>query len=187
MAKNWYVVHTYSGYEQKIEKKIRLLMEGNEAFGNVCFDVKVPFETLDEVKDGKHREVKHKILPGYILVSLDLPDEDYQVFTGMIKRIEGVTGFVSGTSARGSKPAPLSKEEVENIFQKTGDIKVEKVYKPKESYEVGEQVRVVGGPFNGFSGSVEEVNPDRGNLKVSVEIFGRPTPVVVEYGQVEKI
>jgi len=180
MAKGWYVVHTYSGYEQKIERIIN-----NTDFALVCTDVKVPFETVVEVKDGVRRDVKRKILPGYILVELDLPDHSWKTWCSQIKRIQGVTGFV--TPNDNAKPQPLNAAEVKSLFQKTGDLPAEKVFKPKQSFSVGEQVRIIEGPFDSFTGVIEEVNLEKARMRVSVGIFGRSTPVEVDFLQVEKI
>ena len=186
MARGWYTVHTYSGYEQKIEKLIRRMMETDSDFASVCLDVKVPFETLIETKDGVKKEVKHKVLPGYILVELDMPEDDsWKRYCSQIKRIQGVTGFLAAT--RSSKPVPLSKDEMNNILQRTGEIKAEQAFRPKQSFNVGESVKVVDGPFSGFTGVIEEINAEKNRIRVSVEIFGRPTPVEIEFNQIEKI
>ncbi len=186
MARGWYTVHTYSGYEQKIEKLIRRMMETDSDFASVCLDVKVPFEVLIETKDGVKKEVKHKVLPGYILVELDMPEDDsWKRYCSQIKRIQGVTGFLAAT--RSSKPVPLSKDEMNNILQRTGEIKAEKAFRPKQSFNEGESVKVIDGPFSGFTGVIEEINAEKSRIKVSVEIFGRPTPVEIEFNQVEKI
>jgi len=186
MARGWYIVHTYSGYEQKIEKLIRRMMETDSDFASVCLDVKVPFETLIENRDGVRKEVKHKVLPGYILVELDMPEGDsWKNYCSQIKHIQGVTGFLAAT--RSSKPLPLSKDELNNILQKTGEIKAEKAFRPKQSFNEGENVKVVDGPFSGFTGVIEEINLEKSRIRVSVEIFGRPTPVEIEFNQVEKI
>lgn len=186
MARHWYTVHTYSGYEQKIEKLIRKLMDTDANFATVCLDVKVPFETVLEVKDGVKKEVKHKVLPGYVLVELDLPDDDsWKEYCSQIKHIQGVTGFLA--ASRVSKPIPLTKEEMNNILQKTGEISAEKTFKPRQNFSVGDAVKVTEGPFSGFSGLIEEINTEKNRIKVSVEIFGRPTPVEIEFSQVEKI
>ncbi len=186
MARGWYTVHTYSGYEQKIEKLIRRMMETDSDFASVCLDVKVPFEVLIETKDGVKKEVKHKVLPGYILVELDMPEDDsWKRYCSQIKRIQGVTGFLAAT--RSSKPVPLSKDEMNNILQRTGEIKAEKAFRPKQSFNEGESVKVIDGPFSGFTGVIEEINAEKNRIKVSVEIFGRPTPVEIEFNQVEKI
>lgn len=186
MARGWYTVHTYSGYEQKIEKLVRRMMETDSDFASVCLDVKVPFEVLIETKDGVKKEVKHKVLPGYILVELDMPEDDsWKRYCSQIKRIQGVTGFLAAT--RSSKPVPLSKDEMNNILQRTGEIKAEKAFRPKQSFNEGESVKVIDGPFSGFTGVIEEINAEKSRIKVSVEIFGRPTPVEIEFNQVEKI
>ena len=185
MAKGWYVVHTYSGYEQKIERIINKMRETDTDLALVCTDVKVPFETVVEVKDGVRRDVKRKILPGYILVELDLPDHSWKTWCSQIKRIQGVTGFV--TPNDNAKPQPLNAAEVKSLFQKTGDLPAEKVFKPKQSFSVGEQVRIIEGPFDSFTGVIEEVNLEKARMRVSVGIFGRSTPVEVDFLQVEKI
>lgn len=185
MARGWYAVHTYSGYEQKIERLIRNIMAQDSAFAEVCLDVKVPFETVVETKDGVRKESKHKVLPGYILIELDLPEDDsWKNYTTQIKRIQGVTGFL--TSSRSARPLPLSKEEMDIILQKTGEIKAEKAFRPKQSFSEGETVKITDGPFSGFSGVIEEINLEKSRIKVIVEIFGRPTPVEIEFTQAEK-
>ncbi|ADY14670.1 transcription termination/antitermination protein NusG [Sphaerochaeta globosa] len=185
MAKGWYVVHTYSGYEQKIERIINKMRETDTDFALVCTDVKVPFETVVEVKDGVRRDVKRKILPGYILVELDLPDHSWKTWCSQVKRIQGVTGFVTPNDS--VKPQPLNAAEVKSLFQKTGDLPAEKVFKPKQSFSIGEQVRIIEGPFDSFTGVIEEVNLEKARMRVSVGIFGRSTPVEVDFLQVEKI
>ena len=184
MAKGWYVVHTYSGYENKIEKHIRKYMEDPE-FGSYVYDIKVPSEEVVEVKDGKKKVVNRKFLPGYILIEMDLPGQGWKAVCSQIRRIDGVTGFV-GTMGN-SKPQPISAEEARSILQKAGDIKAERVIKPKQEFVEGEQVRIIEGPFDTFTGTIEEVNHERGRLRVMVGIFGRSTPVEVSFMQVEKI
>ncbi|PKL13109.1 MAG: transcription termination/antitermination factor NusG [Spirochaetae bacterium HGW-Spirochaetae-8] len=185
MAKGWYVVHTYSGYENKIEKTIRKLMEGDAVFAEVVTDVKVPTEEVVEVKDGVKKTVKRKILPSYILVEMDLPDYQWETFCSQIKRIQGVTGFVG--SLEGRKPGPLSSDEFKGILQKTGEIKTDKTLRPKQTFSPGEQVKIIEGPFETFTGVIEEINMEKGKLRVLVGIFGRSTPVEVDFLQVEKI
>jgi transcriptional antiterminator NusG len=184
MAKGWYVVHTYSGYENKVEKHIRTLME-NGTLDDAVTDVKVPAEEVVEVKEGKKKVSTKKFLPGYILLEMDLPDRGWKAVCGQIRKIPGVTGFVG--SMRGIKPHPISAEEARGILQKAGEIKTEKTMKPKQSFEIGETVRIIDGPFDTFTGTVEEVNLEKGKLKVMVGIFGRSTPVEVDFNQVEKI
>ena len=184
MAKGWYVVHTYSGYENKVEKYIRKLME-NDALSGAVFDVKVPSEEVVEVKEGKKRIVNKKFLPGYILVEMDLPDLGWKSVCSEVRKIQGVTGFVGSTG--GVKPQPISSEEARAILQKAGEIKADKHLSASQSFVVGESVRIVDGPFDTFTGSVEEANLEKGKLRVMVGIFGRSTPVEVDFTQVEKI
>ena len=184
MAKGWYVVHTYSGYENKIEKTIRRLMSDPD-FSESVFDIKVPSEEVVEVKDGKRKTSMKKILPGYILLEMDLPDLGWKRVCSQIRRIQGVTGFVG--TMNGSKPQPISAEEARRIFQKTGEIKSDKIVKPKQSFSHGEVVKIIDGPFDTFTGTIEEVYPDKSKLKVMVGIFGRSTPVEVDFTQVEKV
>lgn len=183
MSKQWYVLHTYSGYENKIEKTIRRLMDDGELESAVV-DVKVPAEQVVEVREGKKKVSMKKFLPGYILLEMDLPDLGWKQVCSKIRRINGVTGFVG--SGAGNKPQPISAEEARAILQKTGEIKGDKGLKPKESYSVGEAVRIIEGPFESFTGTVEEVNLEKGKLRVTVGIFGRSTPVEVDFLQVEK-
>jgi transcriptional antiterminator NusG len=184
MAKGWYVLHTYSGHENKVEKFIRKLKE-EVPFDEVLVDVKVPSEEVVEVKDGKRKVTNKKFLPGYILLEMDLPDIGWKRICSQIRKIQGVTGFVG--SMGGSKPQPISADEARQILQKTGEIKSDKTVKPRQSFSVGEAVRIIEGPFDTFTGTIEEVNLEKGKLRVSVGIFGRSTPVEVDFLQVEKI
>jgi transcriptional antiterminator NusG len=184
MAKGWYVVHAYSGHEAKVEKQIRKVMDKPPLLDAV-FDVKVPAEEVVEVKDGKKKISNKKFLPGYILVEMDLPDKGWEAVCGEIRRISGVTGFVGTT--RNQKPQPISQDEVRAILQKAGEIKTDRILKPKLTFVTGEVVRIIDGPFNSFSGSIEEVNLEKGKLRVMVGIFGRATPVELDFSQVEKI
>lgn len=184
MAKGWYVVHTYSGYENKVEKHIRKLMESPELVESI-FDVKVPSEEIVEVKEGKRKISNKKFLPGYILVEMELPDLGWKTVCSHIRRIQGVTGFVG--SMGGGRPSPITSEEARTIFQKAGEIKSERTLRVKQGFTVGENVRIIEGPFDTFTGAVEDVNLEKGKLKVMVGIFGRSTPVEVSFLQVEKI
>ena len=184
MAKSWYVLHTYSGYENKIEKTLRIMKDEGQ-FDDVLSDIKVPSEQVVEVRDGKKKVTTKKFLPGYILLEMDLPDLSWKQVCSRIRKVQGVTGFVG--SSPGAKPQPISSEEARSILQKTGQIKGEKVVKPKQTYSVGETVRIIDGPFNTFTGNVEVVNVEKGKLRVTVGIFGRSTPVEVDFLQVEKL
>ncbi|MDR0909513.1 MAG: transcription termination/antitermination protein NusG [Spirochaetaceae bacterium] len=183
----WYVLHVYSGYENKIEKQIRLWKEIGELDNDVIRDVKVPSEEVVEVKDGKKRITSRKFLAGYILIEMDLPDnpQEWKIVVSKIRSINGVTGFPG--AAAGVKPRPLSADEARAILQKAGEIKGEKPIRAKQTFNEGEQVKIIDGPFESFTGTIDEVNQEKNKLKVSVQIFGRNTPVEVDLLQVEKI
>ena len=187
MATGWYVLHTYSGYENKIEKTIRMMTEAGELDKEVVRDVKVPSEEVTEVKDGKKRTLTKKFLPGYILLEMDLPDADmgWKVPCSKIKKIQGVTGFLGTTS--GNKPQPIKSDEARAILQKSGEIKGERPVRARQKFSPGDQVKIIDGPFESFTGTIDEVNQEKNKLKVMVGIFGRNAPVEVDILQVEKI
>lgn len=176
MGKNWYVIHTLTGQEEKVKKNILNRMASNNIKEQIS-QVLIPTEIVSEVKSGKKKISERKFFPGYVLVEMELTDESWY----LIKNTPGVTGFVSS----GSKPTPLLEEEVKNILKQTEEKKEKPT--PKVVFEVGESVRVTDGPFTNFNGTIEEVNPEKGKLKVSVMIFGRPTPVELEYWRVERL
>ncbi|MDA3850333.1 MAG: transcription termination/antitermination protein NusG [Spirochaetaceae bacterium] len=184
MAKGWYVLQVYTGYENKVEKFIGLLME-DSAWDGQLVGVNVPAEDVIEVKDGKKRTVSKKFLPGYILLEMDLPDRGWKSVCNAVRRIQGVVGFL-GTST-GSKPQPLNQEEARGILQQAGAIKAEKKYQSRQEFAVGDEIRVNEGPFESFTGLVEDVNVEKGKLRVMVGIFGRNTPVELSFSQVMKI
>jgi len=176
MSMRWYVVHAYSGQEKSIQAALieRIKRSGMaDKFGQVL----VPTEEVVELKKGQKALSERRFFPGYILVQMDMTDETWH----LVKSTPKVTGFIGGTAMR---PTPISDKEVENILHQVQE-GVEKP-KPKVLFEVGETVRVTDGPFNDFNGSVEEVNYEKSKIRVSVLIFGRPTPVELEFGQVEK-
>ncbi|MDR1930933.1 MAG: transcription termination/antitermination protein NusG [Treponema sp.] len=185
MAAGWYVLHTYSGYENKIEKIIRLMIESGDLDKEVVKDIKIPQEEVVEVRDGKKRTQTRKYLPGYVLLEMDIPSLEWKETCSKIKKIQGVTGFV-GTPAD-KRPQPLSGDEARGILQKTGEIRGEKSARARQSFNPGEQVKIVDGPFESFTGTIEEVNQEKNKLKVMVGIFGRNTPVEVDLLQVEKL
>jgi transcriptional antiterminator NusG len=185
MATGWYVLHTYSGYENKIEKTIRMMIESGDLEKEVVRDIKVPSEEVVEVRDGKKRTLTKKFLPGYVLIEMELPELGWKTACSQIKKIQGVTGFV-GTPAN-KRPQPLSPDEARSILQKAGEIKGERVIRPRQSFVQGEQVKIIEGPFESFTGTIEEVNLEKNKLKVMVGIFGRSTPVEVDLLQVEKM
>ena len=174
MSKNWYVVHTYAGYENKVKTNLEKRVESMEMQDKI-FRVLVPMEKEYEVKNGKKKATLKKVFPGYVLVEMIITDDSWYV----VRNTPGVTGFVGP----GSKPIPLSPSEVAQILKQMGMDEP----KPKIEFEVGESVRVIVGPFADFIGSVEEVLPDRRKIKVLVSMFGRETPVELDYFQVEKI
>lgn len=176
MAMRWYVVHAYSGFEKSVQKSLKERIERADMqhlFGQVL----VPIEEVVDIKNGKRALTERKFFPGYVLVEMDMTDESWH----LVKSTPKVTGFVGGTANR---PAPISQKEVDTILQQVQE-GVEKP-KPKVLFEVGERVRVTDGPFTDFNGSVDEVNYERNKLRVSVQIFGRDTPVELEFSQVEK-
>ena len=187
MAAGWYVLHTYSGYENKIEKTIRLMLESGELEKDVVRDVKVPSEEVTEVKDGKKRTMSKKFLPGYILLEMDLPvaDTGWKIPCSKIKKIQGVTGFLGTMS--GSKPHPIKSDEARAILQKSGEIKGERPARTRQTFSPGDQVKIIDGPFETFTGTIDEVNHEKNKLKVMVGIFGRNAPVEVDLLQVEKV
>src|SRR5574344_29321 len=185
MAKSWYIVHTYTGYENKIERTLRTLLDSKELDPAVVTDIKVPVEEIVEVKDGKKHSRKNKFLPGYIMLEMDLPQLGWKATCSSIRRIQGVTGFV-GTNPS-ERPRPISVDEAKNLLQKSGAIKGEKPIHIKQSFAVGDSVKITDGPFATFSGKIDDVNTEKDKLRVIVQIFGRETPVEVSLEQAEKI
>ncbi|MGH8225325.1 MAG: transcription termination/antitermination protein NusG [Gammaproteobacteria bacterium] len=176
MAMNWYVVHAYSGFERKVKQALadRIAHGGMEAsFGEIL----VPTEEVVEMKAGKRRKTERKFFPGYVLVEMEMNDETWH----LVKSVPKVMGFVGGTS---DHPAPIPAREAEAVMERMRE-GAEKP-RPKVLFEPGEMVRVVDGPFNDFSGVVEEVNYEKSRLRVAVLIFGRSTPVELGFTQVEK-
>jgi len=176
MAKRWYVVHAYSGYEKRVMQTLKesVRVHGMEdLFG----DILVPVEEVVEIKSGQKRKSERKFFPGYVLVQMEMNDETWH----LIKSTPRVLGFIGGTA---EKPAPITEKEAETILQRVEE-GVDKP-RPKTLFEPGEAVRVIDGPFSDFNGVVEEVNYDKNRLQVAVTIFGRSTPVELEFTQVEK-
>ena len=184
MAKEWYILHIFSGYEKRIERAIRSLMENGEIPVGVVSEIKIPEEELVEVKDGKKKIIKRKFLPGYVLIEMDLPAVNWKGICASIKRIHGVTGFLGVVGD--ARPQPISAEEAKSVLQKSGEIKGKKA-RAAQIFTEGQQVKIIEGPFDTFAGTIEEVMPDRNKLRVRVAIFGRTTPVEVDMFQVELI
>ena len=177
MSKRWYVVHAYSGFEKKVAAALKERIELHnmqEHFG----DVLVPTEEVVEMKGGQKRKSERKFFPGYVLVNMELNDAAWH----LVKETPRVMGFIGG---KADKPAPITEKEANLILQRVDD-SADKP-KPKTLFEPGEMVRVTDGPFNDFNGVVEEVNYEKNRLQVAVLIFGRSTPVELEFGQVEKV
>jgi len=176
MALKWYVVHAYSNFENKVKTSLeeRIKMHGlDDKFGKIM----VPTEEVVEMREGQKRRSERKFFPGYVLVQMDLDEETWH----LVKEVPKVLGFIGGSSDR---PAPITEAEAAAILNRVEE-GVDKP-RPKVLFEPGEVVRVIDGPFNDFSGVVENVNYDKSKLRVAVQILGRPTPVELDFGQVEK-
>ncbi len=177
MGMRWYVVHAYSGFEKSVQKALKERIERADVqhmFGQIL----VPVEEVVEVKAGRKSVSERKFFPGYVLVEMDMTDETWH----LVKSTPKVTGFVGGS---GNRPAPITEREVQSIMRLMQE-GVEKP-RPKVQFEVGEQLRVTEGPFTDFNATVEDVDYDKSRLKISVLIFGRATPVEVDFAQVEKV
>lgn len=166
----WYVVHTYSGYENKVKANLEKIVE-NRNMQDYILDIVVPMEEQIEIKDGKKKATLKKVFPGYVLVKMVMTDESWYV----VRNTRGVTGFVGP----GSKPVPLSDEEIKAMG-------VEE-FAPIVDYEVGDSVRVISGPLENFIGTVEEINMEKKKVRVAVSMFGRETPVELELSQIQKL
>ncbi|TVP86269.1 MAG: transcription termination/antitermination protein NusG [Alkalicoccus sp.] len=177
MDKNWYVVHTYSGYENKVKTNLEKRVESMDMVDKI-FRVLVPVEEETEIKNGKSKQVTKKVFPGYVIVEMVMTDDSWYV----VRNTPGVTGFV-GSSGAGSKPTPLLPEEAEAILKQMG------VASPKQEvdFEIKESVKVKEGPFADFTGTIEDISAEKQKLKVHVNMFGRETPVELDFNQVEKI
>jgi transcriptional antiterminator NusG len=177
LAKNWYIVHTYSGFENKVKEALaeRIKSHGlEEYFGRIL----VPMEKVVEMVKGQRRESSRKFYPGYILVEMEMNDQSWH----LVKSTAKVTGFVGGTE---TKPTPITEDEAQRILDQMAE--GAKAPKPKYSFREGDEVRVVDGPFSNFNGTVEEVYPEKGKLRVLISIFGRATPVELEFVQVQGV
>lgn len=164
----WYVVHTYSGYENKVASNLEKTVE-NRNLHDLIYDIKVPTETVTEIKDNKSKEVERKIFPGYVLVKMVLTDESWYV----VRNIRGCTGFVGPSS----KPVPLTDEEVARLGVETKQVQL--------TYNVGDSVHITDGPLEDFIGVVEEIDVEKNKVRVTVSMFGRDTPVELELNQLE--
>jgi len=176
MAMRWYVVHAYSGYEKQVQRSLKERIERSgmeEQFGEIL----VPTEEVVEMKKGVKRRSERKFFPGYVLVEMEMNEDSWH----LVKDVPKVMGFIGGKQ---DKPAPISQKEADMILNRVAE-GVDKP-KPKVLFEPGEMVRVIDGPFNDFNGTVEEINYEKSRLRVAVSIFGRSTPVELDFQQVEK-
>ncbi len=171
--RNWYVIHTYSGYENKVKTNLERRVESYRMQEQI-FEILVPMEEELEIKDGKRKLQKRKVFPGYVLVNMIMTDNSWYV----VRNTPGVTGFVGS----GQKPIPLTVAEVDAIMRQMGLVE-----RPRIRVAIGDAVKVKDGPFSGFVGVVEEVAPERGKVKVLVSMFGRETPVELDFHQVEEM
>ncbi|SHM68866.1 transcription antitermination protein nusG [Caldanaerovirga acetigignens] len=174
MTKNWYVIHTYSGYENKVKANLEKRVE-SMGMQDKIFRVLVPVEEEVEIKNGKKKVTQRKIFPGYVLVEMIVTDDSWHV----VRNTPGVTGFV-GT---GNKPIPLQESEVKAILKKMG---IEEP-KPKIELDINQNVKVISGPFENFIGKVVEINHEKQKVKVLISMFGRETPIELDYNQIEKL
>lgn len=174
--KNWYVVHTQTGLEEKVKTTLenKVSVEG---LSGLISKVIIPTEQISEIRSGKKKISQRKFFPGYLIVEMELNEKTFM----LIKTTPGISGFIG----LGKKPMPLSQDEVDNILKRTQETQIKP--SPKTIFEKGEQVRVIEGPFINFNGTIEDIHPEKGKLRVSVSIFGRSTPVELEYWQVEKV
>ncbi|MFB3150739.1 MAG: transcription termination/antitermination protein NusG [Alphaproteobacteria bacterium] len=175
MAHRWYVINVYSGFENKVAESIRELA-GQKGMADLFEQILVPVEEVVEMRRGSKVKTERKFFPGYVLIRMEMTDESWH----LVKNTAKMTGFLGD----GGRPTPVSDVEVERILRQVQE-GIERP-KPAVTFEIGEQVRVCDGPFNSFNGLVEEVDEERARLKVAVSIFGRATPVELEYSQVEK-
>jgi transcriptional antiterminator NusG len=175
MVKNWYVVHTYAGFENKVRENLEQTVR-SQGLQEKITQVLIPTEEVVEIRDGRRSISTQKIFPGYVIVEMDFNDDTWFI----VKNTPGVTGFVGS----GRVPLPLSEEEVQNILSHMSE--TEEKPRPKVVFEAGERVKVIEGPFYNFTGYVSEINEERGRLKVMVDILGRSTPVELDFLQVEK-
>ena len=186
----WYVIHTYSGYENKVKDNIEKVV-ANRSMEDQILEVKVPTEIVTETKEnGETKEIERKLMPGYVLVKLAVQEVKDELTMSddawyVIRNTRGVTGFVG--TANSVRPRPIPAEEAKALLQKAGDIKGEKTPRVRQTFAVGETVKVIDGPFASFTGTIDEVNLEKNKLKVLVGIFGRATPVEVDLLQVEKV
>jgi transcriptional antiterminator NusG len=176
MSKKWYIVHTQTGHEDRVKASLENRLK-NSAIKEQVSQIFIPTEKVSEIRDGKKKISERKVFPGYVFIEMELTEESWH----LVRNTGGITGFIGP----GSKPQALKDHEIENIIKQAEEKKEKPI--PKVAFEIGESVRVKEGPFTNFNGVIEEVNPVKQKIKVKVSIFGRSTPVELEYWQVEKL
>jgi len=174
-GRGWYAIHTYAGYENAVERNLRQRIE-SLGMQDLIFDVVVPTEKVVKIKNGKRVETEEKIYPGYVLVDMIVTEDSWYV----VRNTPRVTGFIG---AEGTDPVPLKKEEVEAIFKKMKQTEI----KDNGNYEVGEVVKIIDGPFANFEGTINSIDTERGKVKLLVSMFGRETPVELDFLQIKKL
>jgi len=183
MAKEWFIIHAYTGHERKVGERIKVLINADEL--SDIHDVVVPSEQFTEMRNGKKRQKTRIFLPGYILLEIDMNDGNWEEVCDALYRIEGITGFAG--VIRGERPTPMKRDEIKGILRKVGEIKgTADDQETHYSFAEGESVRITEGPFESFTGVVDEIDAERGKLRVMVGIFGRMTAVEVNVQGVEK-
>ncbi|OIO78950.1 MAG: transcription termination/antitermination protein NusG [Candidatus Omnitrophica bacterium CG12_big_fil_rev_8_21_14_0_65_43_15] len=176
MAKKWYIVHTQTGYEDRVKTNLENRLKAsliNEQISQIL----IPTEKVSEIRDGKKKISERKVFPGYVFIEMELTEESWY----LVRNTQGITGFIGP----GSRPQALKESEIDNIIRQSEEKKERPI--PKIAFDIGESVRIKEGPFTNFNGTIEEVNPVKQKLKAKVSIFGRLTPVELEYWQVEKL
>ncbi|WP_017854620.1 transcription termination/antitermination protein NusG [Leptospira interrogans] len=176
-TKKWYALQTYSGHENKVQKNIEKLIQQKKLEEKI-FQVKIPTMDVAEMKNGKKKVTKRKLMPGYVLIEMEM-DDDTRFLIQSLPSVSTCVGSKDGG------PEPLSLEEVKNLFSESGDVASEEPVAPKILFKVGDSLKIIDGPFANFTGLVDEIFPDKGRLRVKVEIFGRSTPVELDYLQVK--
>jgi len=176
MAKKWYIVHTQTGFEDRVKTNLENRLKASPIKEQVS-QILIPTEKVSEIRDGKKKISERKVFPGYIFIEMELTEESWY----LVRNTQGITGFIGP----GSRPQALKESEIDNIIRQTEEKKERPI--PKIAFEIGESVRIKEGPFTNFNGTIEEVNPVKQKLKAKVSIFGRSTPVELEYWQVEKL
>jgi len=176
MAKKWYIVHTQTGYEDRVKTNLENRLKASPIKGHVL-QILIPTEKVSEIRAGKKKISERKVFPGYVFIEMELTEESWY----LVRNTQGITGFIGP----GSRPQALKESEIDNIIRQSEEKKERPI--PKIAFEIGESVRIKEGPFVNFNGTIEEVNSVKQKLKAKVSIFGRSTPVELEYWQVEKL